>query len=145
MDFIDRLINALTSTHPIHTMIVHFPIALTGAAALFILIALFRKEQIFEKFAFANISLATLGTLAAGLTGMYDNQKNYLGDATNAQVKIILATILLLLTLTITIVRWRNPNIFNQSGKAFYVAGYLISFALALVLAFLGGVILYGF
>ena len=144
MEFIDRLINALT-THPIHTMIVHFPIALTGAAALFILIALFRKEQIFEKFAFANISLATLGTLAAGFTGMYDNQKNYLGDATNAQVKIILAIILFLLTLTITIVRWRNPNIFNQSGKALYVAGYLISFALALVLAFLGGIILYGF
>lgn len=31
MDFFTRLIHALTQVHPLHPMIVHFPIANTGA------------------------------------------------------------------------------------------------------------------
>ncbi len=39
MDFIEKVIHALTTVHPIHPMLVHFPIALTGAASFFILLA----------------------------------------------------------------------------------------------------------
>jgi len=144
MDFFDRLITALTETHPIHPMVVHFPIGLTGAALLFILLALRMKKEFFEQAAFANIALATVSTLLAGITGLYDNQINYVGDAPNAGLKIILATTLLIVTTITAVARWRNPDLLNTS-KALYVAAYLISFALALVLAFLGGVILYGF
>jgi uncharacterized membrane protein len=145
MDFFNRLITAVTQTHPLHPMIVHFPIALSGAAALFILLALWKKDAGFEKMAFANIALAALSSVFAGATGIYDNQVNYLGDAPNASLKMILAIILFALSTILTIVRWRNPEVFNGSAKAIYVTGYLVSFALALVLAFLGGVILYGF
>jgi hypothetical protein len=89
--------------------------------------------------------LASLGTIAAGITGIMDNIKNYVGDAPNAGTKIILATVLLILTAGISIVRFRNPDLFRTSNRFVYAAAYGISFAIALVLAFLGGVILYGF
>jgi len=145
MEFINRLIHALTELHPTHPMLVHFPIALTGAAFLFILLAYWRKNAALEQTAFANIVLAALGTIAAGITGYMDNIKNYVGDAPNAGTKIILAIVLLILTAGISIVRFRNPDLFQKSNRFLYIASYGLSFAIALVLAFLGGVILYGF
>ena len=145
MDFINRLIHAVTEVHPIHPMVVHFPIALTGAAFLFILLAYWKNSEAFEQTAFANIVLASLGTIAAGLTGVVDNMKNYEGEAPNAGTKIILAITLFVLTTGISIVRFRNPELFQKSNRYFYMASYGVSFALALTLAFLGGVILYGF
>ena len=145
MDFINRFITAITQIHPTHPMVVHFPIALTGAAFLFILLAWWRNSSALEQAAFANIVLAVFGTIAAAVTGIMDNNKNYEGDAPNASVKIILATLLLLLTAGISIVRWRNPNIFTTGNRFLYVASYGLSFLIAFTLAFLGGVILYGF
>lgn len=145
MEFIERIIHALTTMHPIHPMLVHFPIALTGAATLFILLALWMKIKTLEQAAYANIVLATLGTIAAGLTGIMDNQNTYDGVAPNAGLKIVLATVLIIMTTFISLVRWCMPNIFESPAKPIYVFAYIISFALALVLAFLGGVILYGF
>jgi len=145
MEFINRVIHALTELHPTHPMLVHFPIALSGAAFLFILLAAWRNSPSLEQTAFANIILAFLGTIAAGITGIMDNAKNYEGAAPNAGTKIMLATILFLLTAGIIVVRSRNPNLFQQGNRFLYVASYGLSFAIALVLAFLGGVILYGF
>jgi uncharacterized membrane protein len=145
MDFFNRLFVALTQVHPTHPMIVHFPIALTGAAFLFILLAYWRKNASLEGAAFANITLAAISTLVAGITGYIDNIKNYVGDAPNANVKIILATTLFLLTTGISIVRYRNPGIFQKGNRLLYAGSYGLSFAIAIVLAFLGGVILYGF
>lgn len=145
MEFLDRLINALTQTHPIHPMMVHFPIALSGAALLFILISLIKRDESYEKIAYANLVLTVFGVMAAGITGIYDNQTNYLGDAPNASIKIILAVIMLAVSLITVWIRFKNPEIMKSRGRTFYVGGYFLSFALALVLAFLGGVILYGF
>jgi len=145
MDFINRVIHALTELHPTHPMLVHFPIGLTGAAFLFILLAYWKKSAWLEQAAFANVVLASLGTIAAGITGYLDNLKNYLGEAPNANTKIVLATVLFLLTTGISIVRFRSPDLFQKANRFFYIASYGLSFAIALVLAFLGGVILYGF
>lgn len=145
MEFIRRVIHALTDLHPTHPMFVHFPIALTGAAFLFILLAYWRKSTSLEQTAFANIVLASLATIAAGVTGYLDNIKNYVGEAPNASTKIILAILLFVLTAGISIVRYRNPDLFQKSNPFLYIASYGVCFAIALVLAFLGGVILYGF
>ena len=145
MDFFNRLFVALTELHPTHPMIVHFPIALTGAAFLFILLAYWRKNASLEGAAFANIVLAAVSTIAAGITGVMDNQRNYEGEAPNASVKILLATFLFILTTGISIVRYRNPEMFQKGNRILYIGSYGLSFAIALVLAFLGGVILYGF
>lgn len=145
MDFLQRFYIAITQLHPIHPMVVHFPIALTGAAFLFILLAWWRNNAFLEQAAYANMVLAALGTLAAGATGIMDNIKNYEGDAPNATAKIILAFLLLVLTTGISIIRWRNPEIFTQGNRFLYIASYGLSFIIAFTLAFLGGVILYGF
>jgi uncharacterized membrane protein len=145
MEFINRVIHALTEIHPTHPMVVHFPIALTGAAFLLVLLAWWRNNSGLEQAAFANIVLAWLGTIAAGITGVMDNVKNYEGAAPNAGTKIILAIVLFVLTASISIVRFRNPDLFQRGNRLLYIASYGLSFAIALVLAFLGGVILYGF
>jgi hypothetical protein len=75
---------------------------------------------------------------------LYDNQRYWGGIAPNTQVKIILAILLLIITTATSVARWRNPNLV-ESKKGVYVAAYLISFPIALVLSFLGGVIVYGF
>ena len=145
MDFFNRLLVALTELHPTHPMIVHFPIALTGAAFLFILLAYWKKNPALEQAAFFNISLAAISTIVAGITGYIDNINNYLGDAPNASTKIFLAITLFVLTTGVSIIRYRNPEIFTKGNRALYIAAYGVSFAIAIVLAFLGGVILYGF
>ena len=145
MEFINRVIHALTELHPTHPMIVHFPIALTGAAFLFVLLAVWRKNSSLEQAACANIILAFLCTIAAAITGIMDNAKNYDGAAPNGGTKVMLASILFLLIAGIVVARSRNSNLFQQGNRFLYVASYGISFAITLVLAFLGGVILYGF
>ena len=145
MEFINRLIHTLTQVHPTHPMFVHFPIALTGAAFFFILLAYWRNNAALEQTAFANIVLAAVSTVVAGITGYLDNLKKYVGEAPNANTKIILAIALFLLTTGLSISRFRNPQMFQNTNPLLYVASYGLSFAIALVLAFLGGVILYGF
>lgn len=145
MDFIDRFITAITQLHPTHPMFVHFPIALTGAAFFFVLLAWWRNNTMLEQAAFANMALAAVSTVIAGLTGVMDNIKNYEGEAPNASAKIILALVLFLLTTGISIVRFRNPAIFSKGNRSLYAAAYGLSFLIAFTLAFLGGVILYGF
>ena len=145
MELIQRIIRTLTELHPLHPMVVHFPIALTGAGALFILLALWKKNSALEQAAFANITLAAFGTVAAGVTGMMDNVSAYDGAAPNVMWKVTLALTLFIITAATSVVRWRNPNLFESRAKGLYVAAYLVSFALAIILAFLGGIILYGF
>jgi len=145
MDFFNRLFVALTELHPTHPMIVHFPIALTGAAFLFILLAYWRNNPSLEQAAFANITLAAISTIVAGATGMMDNMKNYDGAAPNAGTKIALAIVLFLLTTGISLTRYRKPELFQKGNRLLYAGAYGLSFAIAVVLAFLGGVILYGF
>lgn len=145
MELINRILYNLFEVHPLHTMVVHFPIALTGAALFFVLVALFRRSEMLEQAAFANIALASVSTIAAGITGMRDNIDIYDGVAPNAGAKITLAIILFIVTTLLTVIRWRKPDVFYSSGRILYVAGFVVSFAIAAILGFLGGVILYGF
>ncbi len=142
--FIQRVIHDLVTEAP-HTLFVHFPIALCGAALFFILLAWWRKSDILEVVAFANIALATISTLVTGIMGIRDNLAFYAGIAPNHWVKIILASTLLVLTTAIALARWRNRDLFRSSAKYLYIAGYFVCFGIVSVLGFLGGVIIYGF
>lgn len=146
MDLFQKIIHALTQVHPPHMLVVHFPIALTGAALFFVILAIWRKKVILEKVAFANISLAAVSTIVAAFVGMRDNLVFFNGVAPNHVAKIILAAILFVITTMTAIARWRNLNLFHtRPANIFYVLSYFVSFAIASVLGFLGGVILYGF
>jgi uncharacterized membrane protein len=146
MDFIERVLTAVTELHPIHSMTVHFPVALTAVGLLFILLALWRRNEMFERAAFFNIRLAAVSTIVAGITGYRDHLVRFEGDAPYVNTKIFLAITLLVLTSVTAFSRWRQREIlWTPSTMVLYVAAFVGSFALAAVLAFLGGAILYGF
>jgi len=142
--FIQRVLHDLVTQSP-HTLFVHFPIALCGSALFFILLALWKKSDILEIIAFANISLAAVSTIVTGAMGIRDNLAFYAGLAANHWAKIILASILFVITSLTAIARWRNPNLFHSSGKGLYIASYFVCFGIVSVLGFLGAVIIYGF
>lgn len=146
MNFIQTLIHTITQVHPPHPMFVHFPIGLTGAALFFILLALWRRSDLLEKVAFANLSLTTVSVIVAAGFGIRDNIVNYGGAAPNHSAKIILATILFIITTVTVVVRWKKPDLFHTTpGKWIYVASFFVCFGIAMLLGFLGGVITYGF
>ncbi|HTX90764.1 MAG TPA: DUF2231 domain-containing protein [Anaerolineales bacterium] len=145
MALIQRIIHDLFYVHPPHTLFVHFPIALLSAALFFILLALWRKSDLLEQIAFANLSLGAVSTLVAGIFGVHDNIVFYHGRAANHVAKIVLGIVLFIITTVTALIRWRNPKLFHSHGKAIYVTSYVVSFLIVSVLGFLGGVIVYGF
>ena len=146
MELLERIINALFVLHPLHSMIVHFPIALTAVGLLFVVLARWRREETLEQMAFYNIALVAVSTLLAGLTGLRDNIVRFSGAAPNVNVKIFLAISLFLLSSAITLFRYRQPDIlWRPTTTVLYIAAYVFSFLLAAALGFLGGVIVYGF
>ena len=146
MELLQRIIHNLTAVHPPHTLFVHFPIALFSAAFFFIVLALFKGGEVLEKIAFANLSLGSFSTIFALAFGVRDSIVRYGGQAPNHTAKIVLASILLLLTAVTALARWRNPQLFfRPATRWLYVLAYFTSFAIVSVLGFLGGVIIYGF
>jgi uncharacterized membrane protein len=145
MNILEQIVNAIVNIHPWHSMVVHFPIAFTGAALLFLVLARWRRNESLEQAAFFVMTLAAAGTILAGVTGMRDNVVRFEGGAPFVPVKIFLAVTLLILTGGLAISRWRRREVlWNPATTVLYLAGFAASFALALTLAFLGGVILYG-
>lgn len=137
---------AITETHPLHSMVVHFPIALTGVAFLFLVLALWQRSEALERAAFFNLTLAALSTVAASVTGYRDHIIRFEGEAPLAGVKMFLGVSLFVLTTALVISRWRAPELlWRPSTMVLYVLGFAGSFGLAATLGFLGGVILYGF
>jgi uncharacterized membrane protein len=146
MHVILRILHDLTHVYPLHPMVVHFPIALTGAALFFILLALWRHSEILEQVAIANLSLAAPSILVAAALGIHDNLVSFDGHAPNHDAKNILAVVLFVVTVSIAVIRWKKKTLFQDSGfRKIYVVAYFISFALAAILGFLGGIITYGF
>lgn len=146
MEFLNRLITSITEVHPMHTPTVHFPIALTGVAFLFLLLALWRRSETMERAAFYNITLAAISTIVAGGSGIRDNLVRFEGDAPLANVKIFLGVSLFILTTVAAVSRWRQKEVLWQpKTMILYLAAFGGSFLLATVLGFLGGIISYGF
>jgi uncharacterized membrane protein len=145
MTLIQRIIHALLVVQPPHPLFVHFPVALISTALFFLLLAVWRKNDLLEKIAFANISLAAVSIIAAAIVGIRDNAVFYGGIAPNHIAKIIIASILFFLTGTLAILRWRNKDLFHGHGRALYITGYAIAFVMVGVQGFLGGIIMYGF
>jgi uncharacterized membrane protein len=145
MALFQEIIHALLVVQPPHPIFVHFPIALISTALFFLLLAFWRKSDIFEKIAFANISLAAVSIIVAGILGIRDNAVIFKGTAPNYIAKIVIASTLFVLTSAIAILRWRHPDLFHSRYKALYLAAHFVCFALVTVQGFLGGIIVYGF
>lgn len=145
-EFFDRLVEALTIGHPLHGMVVHFPVALSGVALLFVLLALAQRSVVLERAAYYCMGLTALTTVLAGFTGYRDVIVRFEGEAPLVDVKGFLAMTLFLVTTALVVGRARSHEVlWNPSTMVLYVSGFVGSFVLTLTLSFLGGVILYGF
>jgi hypothetical protein len=108
-------------------------------------LALWRRNEALERAAFYLIAFSAISTIVAGVTGYRDNIVRFEGEAPLVSAKIFLAVTLFVLTVGITLSRWRDREIlWRQSTMVIYVAAFAGSFLLAATLGFLGGVILYG-
>jgi uncharacterized membrane protein len=146
MEFVNRLVTALVDLHPWHVLTVHFPIALSTAGLLAIVLALWRRSDLFEHFAYFNVILVAISTAVAGLLGLRDHFLRFEGDTPYVSIKIFLGISLLLLASVTALARRRNPDLlWNGSSRLLYVAAYVGCFLLAAALGFVGGSILYGF
>jgi uncharacterized membrane protein len=146
MDFVNRVVTALVDLHPWHALIVHFPIALSTVGLFFVLLALWRRRELYENFAFFHVALVAISTAFAGLAGLRDHVVRFEGDTPYVDVKIFLGISLLVLASVTALARRRYPGLFwNPSTRTLYVAAYAGCFLLAAVLGFVGGAILYGF
>ena len=146
MEFIARLVTALVALHPWHSLIVHFPVALSTVGLFFISLALVRRSELYEHFAYHNILLVAISSTFAGLTGLRDHLVRFEGDTPYVNVKIFLGISLLLLASVTALARRRDLELFwDPSRRILYVAAYTGCFLLAAALGFVGGSILYGF
>lgn len=57
---------------PIHPKVVHFPIALYLTGALAVVVYLWRREEMWERFSTTLLFLGWLGNIVAALTGLVD-------------------------------------------------------------------------
>ena len=146
MEVLDRIVNAIVNLHPWHSLMVHFPTAFATVGVLCILFALWRRSELFERFAFFCMAVTAAGTALSGLAGLRDNVVHFDGGAPYLNLKIYLAASLLLLSTITAISRWRKPNLlWNPSTRILYLSAFAGAFLLAAVLGFVGGSIVYGF
>jgi uncharacterized membrane protein len=140
-----QIILAITVVHPWHTLVVHFPIALTGAALLFVVLAAWRRSGWLEHAAYFSLALAAISTIPAGLTGLRDHIVRYDWTAPLVGQKIFLAlSLLALATVTVLSRRGRRDLLWESSTSVLYIAAFAGCFGLAVILGFLGATIIYG-
>ena len=71
MPVLDQLFPGLKSMQNIHPLVVHYPIALLGGAALLYFLSVFFRREGLARSGFAMLVLGTLGGAAATGTGLY--------------------------------------------------------------------------
>ena len=145
-ELVGEVIRAVFVTHPLHSMTVHFPIALSAVGLLFVVLALVRGNEALEEAAFYCLVLTAATGVLAGFTGYRDVLVRFDGEAQFVGAKAFLGATLILLTGGMALARARIQGLlWNPSTMVLYVSGFVGSVVLTSVLGFLGGVILYGF
>jgi len=124
--------------HPVHPMLVTFPIGLWTAAVVFDLIQLTSGNEVFGEVGYWNIVAGVIGAVLAAVTGLAD----WTGIPANTRAKRVgllhagLNTLALLLFVVAWLVRMDNPQ-HALSGGLFVVE--VIAIAVASVSAWFGG------
>lgn len=141
-----QIVNSLINVHPWHTQMVHFPIALSTAGLLFVVLAALRRSKYLEHAAFFCLILVAISSVFAGATGVRDYIVRYEGGAPLGPIKMFLGASLFLLTTIAAFGRgWRRDALWYGGSAILYVSAYLGAFLLSAALGYLGGVIIFGF
>lgn len=140
-----QLIETIFVTHPLHGMLVHFPIALSVAALVFALLALKERNEAFERAAFYCLVGTAATSVLAGFSGYRDVLVRFDGEAPLVAEKAFLGATLVLLTGALAFWRARNEQVlWSPRSMVLYVSGMVGAVALTSTLGLFGGVILYG-
>src|SRR5687768_946270 len=130
----------------LHPAIVHFPISLLTIAALFAVISLFTKKEFFKAFAFWNLLLGVIGTIAAVLTGLMEEQTLVHNDAIHEILEKHKMNGFAILVLSFTLLTWFlvRKNKFRKNEYILWVFFLVISTAMIFYQGYLGGRMVFG-
>lgn len=125
----------------LHPAIVHFPIALLTIAALFGVLSLFVKKELFKEIAFWNLLLGVIGSIAAVFTGLIEEQSLVHNDEIHKVLtkhKFTGFGILIFSFVLLTWV-WVRKNKFKKGEYIAWVLFLALSTAAVFYQGFLGG------
>jgi uncharacterized membrane protein len=133
---------ALLAGHAQHPAIIHFPIALFIASAVFELLAVWRKQPLFASVAYYNLVGAALTlplTIATGL-GAWQWQLEGASIKGNLRLHMISALTSALLIFLLSWIRWRFRMKSISPGFAYFAVTILALMAITLT-GHLGGIL----
>jgi len=138
-DSVYKLLDQLGYQHPIHPAIVHIPIGLIVAALLFRIAAALFRQPVLGRTALHCTILAAIFLLPTILFGFMDWQHFYAGAwLSPIKIKLVLAVIL-------TVLVFGNIFLAYKKGveSGIVLLNYLVSFAVVVVLGYVGGGLIY--
>jgi uncharacterized membrane protein len=132
--------------HPVHSMLVHFPMALLGTSLFWDLIALLTKNPDWWVISFWNIALGLLMAVLAAITGIFD----YLAiPKEDPSVPIATRHMFIMLTAVstylVSLLIRRGPSEPIGNNLMFSLALEALGFLLLSFGAWHGGELVYGF
>jgi len=139
------LAQRVASLHP-HSVVVHFPIALSTVVPLFSILYMLTGAPQFEASSYYLLLLATLSTPVGGLSGVFSWTVSYGAKrSTNFRRKIGLSIALAVISLTLSVWRTLVPDILlSPSGlSSAYVLLQLVLAIVAGALGHIGGMIIF--
>lgn len=127
----------VASLHP-HSVVVHFPIALSTVVPLFSILYILTGVTQFEATSYYLLLLATLSAPVGGLSGVFSWTVSYgAKQSQNFRRKIGLSITLAVISLTLSVWRTLTPDILlSQTGPSYIYV--LMQLSLALVAGALG-------
>lgn len=130
----------------LHPAIVHFPITLLIIAALFAVLSLFTKKELFKEIAFWNLLLGVIGSIAAVITGFIEEQSLVHNDEIHQILTKHKFTGLGILILSFALLTWVwvRKNKFGKGEYTAWVLFLVLGTAAVFYQGFLGGKMVFG-
>src|SRR5688572_11261970 len=125
----------------LHPAIVHFPIALISIAAVFAVISLFSKKNVFKELAFWNLLIGGLGAMAAVITGLMELKTLVHDDAIHSILEKheFIGFAILILSLALLTWSWARKNRFVKKEYTAWVFFLVLGLAMVTYQGYLGG------
>lgn len=132
-------------THPIHPMLVHFPIALLFTSVLFDLVSFYTGREDFKKGGFWLLILGWIAGLAATLSGTWSEEIVEKAGVPKAAIELHESFALTTLGLFagLMLVRFWIRNRWSPRDRLLYTGVALIGLALLATTGFWGGDLVY--
>jgi len=132
---------------PLHPRVVHFPIALSLAGVLFLVLGLFRRHERFTGYGQWSLLLGWLGIMAAVVTGLIDQAGAPQEPTVTAIINQHITAGIALLIASGFALYWplRNKKLWTTRARWGYLALLVAIVLLVLMEGWLGGKLVYDY